>query len=29
MKIFLDDDRATPEGWIRAYWPEEAIELLD
>lgn len=28
MKIFLDDERQTPEGWKRVYWPEEAIELL-
>ena len=28
MKIFLDDERATPPGWTRVYWPCEAIELL-
>lgn len=28
MKIFLDDERQTPEGWVRVYWPDEAIELL-
>ena len=28
MKVFLDDLRPTPEGWVRAYWPDEAIELL-
>lgn len=28
MKVFLDDERQTPEGWKRVYWPEEAIELL-
>lgn len=28
MKIFLDDERPTPVGWSRAYWPEEVIELL-
>ncbi|WP_233874425.1 cyclic-phosphate processing receiver domain-containing protein [Paraburkholderia adhaesiva] len=28
MKVFLDDERATPEGWVRAYWPEEVIALL-
>jgi hypothetical protein len=27
-KVFLDDERATPEGWIRTYWPEEVIPLL-
>ncbi len=28
MKIYLDDERETPDGWIRVYWPDEAIELL-
>lgn len=28
MKVFLDDERATPEGWVRAFWPEDVIELL-
>ena len=28
MKIYLDDERATPEGWTRAYWPDEVIALL-
>lgn len=28
MKIFLDDERPTPEGWTRVYWPDEAIALL-
>lgn len=28
MKVFLDDERVTPEGWVRAYWPEEVIALL-
>jgi hypothetical protein len=28
MKVFLDDVRETPDGWVRAYWPEEVIELL-
>ncbi len=28
MKVYLDDERDTPEGWVRVYWPEEAIELL-
>lgn len=28
MKVYLDDERETPEGWIRVYWPDEAIELL-
>jgi hypothetical protein len=25
MKVFLDDERATPEGWVRVYWPDEAV----
>lgn len=29
MKIFLDDVRETPEGWTRAYWPDEVIKLLE
>ena len=28
MKVYLDDLRSTPEGWVRVYWPDEAIELL-
>ncbi len=28
IKVYLDDDRETPEGWTRVYWPAEAIELL-
>ncbi|KVW15373.1 hypothetical protein WK91_18205 [Burkholderia cepacia] len=28
MRVFLDDERATPEGWVRAYWPDEVIALL-
>ncbi len=29
MRVFLDDSRPTPEGWVRVYWPEEAITLLE
>ena len=29
MKVFLDDERETPNGWIRVYWPDEAISLLE
>lgn len=29
MKIYLDDLRPAPEGWTRAYWPEDAIALLE
>lgn len=28
MKVFLDDQRETPYGWVRAYWPNEVIALL-
>lgn len=28
MKVFLDDKRPTPDGWIRTYWPDEVIRLL-
>lgn len=27
MRIFLDDERITPEGWVRTYWPDEVIAL--
>ena len=28
MKVYLDDLRPTPAGWIHAYWPDEVIALL-
>ena len=28
MKIYLDDERETPEGWVRTFWPDEMISLL-
>jgi hypothetical protein len=28
MKVYLDDERNTPEGWNRVFWADEAIELL-
>lgn len=28
MKIFLDDERATPDGWTRTFWPQEVIDLI-
>lgn len=29
MRVYLDDERVTPEGWVRVYWPDEAIALLE
>lgn len=29
MKVFLDDERKTPEGWVRTYSVEETIKLLE
>ncbi|MTC80344.1 hypothetical protein GKR73_01745 [Providencia stuartii] len=29
MKVYLDDERQTPEGFVRVYWPNEAIKLLE
>lgn len=29
MKVFLDDERKAPEGWVRTYWPDEVIRLLE
>ena len=28
MKVYLDDERITPDGWTRTYWPEDTIALL-
>ena len=28
MKLYLDDERETPAGWIRVFWPDEAIAWL-
>jgi hypothetical protein len=28
MKVYLDDVRPSPKGWVLVRWPEEAIELL-
>lgn len=27
-KIYLDDLRPAPDGWVRVFWPDEAIALL-
>ncbi|WP_322053364.1 cyclic-phosphate processing receiver domain-containing protein [Paraburkholderia bannensis] len=29
MKVFLDDERIPPVGWVRVCWPSEAIRLLE
>jgi hypothetical protein len=29
MRIYLDDERVTPDGWVRTYWPDEVIALLE
>ena len=29
MKLFLDDERDTAPGFVRAYWPHEAIAILE
>ena len=29
MKVFLDDERKTPEGWWRVYTPEQTISMLE
>ncbi len=28
MKVYLDDERTTPDGWVRTWWPDEVIALL-
>ena len=28
LMLFLDDERHTPQGWVRTYWPDETIEVL-
>ena len=28
IRIFLDDERPTPAGYVRAYWPDEVIARL-
>ena len=29
MKLYLDDERKTPVGWVRVFWPDEAIAWLE
>jgi hypothetical protein len=28
IKIFLDDEREAPKGWVHVKWPDEVIKLL-
>lgn len=28
MKVYLDDERTAPKGWVQVRWPYEAIALL-
>jgi hypothetical protein len=29
MRVFLDDTRKEPEGWVRCFWPHEVIALVE
>jgi len=29
MKVWLDDERPAPDGWVGCRWPEEVIRLLE
>jgi len=29
VKVYLDDSRPTPSGWVPARWPDEVIRLLE
>ena len=29
MRLFLDDERPVPDGWVRVRWPDEVIALLE
>jgi len=28
MKVYLDDERVAPDGWVQVRWKDKAIELL-
>jgi len=28
LKVYLDDERVAPDGWVQVRWPEEAIKLM-
>ena len=29
MRVYLDDERPAPDGWVQVRWPDEAIRLLE
>lgn len=29
LRVFLDDERTAPTGWVQVRWPDEAIALLE
>ena len=29
VNVYLDDERQTPDGWVRVYWPEDAIRIME
>lgn len=29
MKVYLDDERPAPPGWLQTRWPDETIRLLE
>lgn len=29
VRVYLDDERPTPDGWVSARWPDELIRLLE
>ncbi len=29
VRVYLDDERPTPDGWVSARWPDEVIRLLE
>jgi len=29
MRVFLDDQRTAPDGWLHVHWPADAIALLE
>ena len=29
MRVYLDDERVAPDGWVQVRWPEDVIKLLE